>query len=353
MEANIRKIYCLIVGLSALTVPTHLVAQEQKAIYVSPTGSDRNDGLSPNSPFVSPERAEVEILKHGGGTVFLMGGVYERKAKFIIPPGAPPQKWKAFAKEVPIFEGGGKALDAIWVKSDGVTIEGLTIRNFLNNGIWAYNASNLTVSHNHISNIASTKWGQGGVEVLGNSPNAKIINNIISQIGYAGVEVFGNPPSDTSGTLISDNVISDTCRTKDDCGAIYVSGRSRKSDGAVITNNRITNYGSPPLKKAFGIYLDDFASHMKLAGNIISGRGSNPIFIHGGEGNVITNNIITISSGQQVIYYDTAYGPQKSDMRGNRVERNTIRGVKKPSDLLKSTAPGKKPPIFSHNRMSS
>lgn len=353
MGTNMTKLQGLIIGLAALFIPTHLLAQDQNAVYVSPTGSDRNDGLSPNSPLATPERAEAEIAKRGSGTVYLMGGLYNRKATLTIPHGAPPQKWEAFQGGEPIFDGAGKVLDAIWVKAGGVTIDGLTIRNFVNNGIWAYDAPNLTISHNHIFNIASTKWGQAGVEVLGNSPNAKITDNEISTTGYAGIEVYGNPPADTSGTLIANNVISDTCRTKDDCGAIYVSGRSRKSDGAIIRNNQISNYGLPPLKKAFGIYLDDFASNMKLTGNTISGRGSNPIFIHGGEGNIVTDNTLTISAGQQVIYYDTAYGPQKSDMHGNIIERNIIRGVNNPSDLLKSTAPGKKPPIFSNNRMSS
>lgn len=351
LEVNMEKVWAALLGSLLIGLPGQVIAQEQKAFFVSPTGSDSRDGLSPDTAFATPERAEAEIAKAGSGTVYLMGGVYNRTSTLMFPHGPASQKWVAYQGQVPVFDGRGQVADAIHISADHVTVDGLLIRNFVNNGIVVTDSRNTTLVRNNIQNIKSTKWSQAGILVLGNSPFNMAVSNTISNTGYAGIEFFAPQGGDLSKTVIANNVVSNTCQEKEDCGAIYINGRSNTSDGSVISKNRIRDYGGA-VDKSFGIYLDDFASNMTVSGNDISGSGSNPIIIHGGYGNSITGNVIGLQAGQKALYYAGAMGSRFSDMSGNRFFRNTVHGARGNSDLVKMGAPGKVAPNLSNNRMS-
>ncbi|WP_454884457.1 right-handed parallel beta-helix repeat-containing protein [Sphingomonas oryzagri] len=344
------KLQIAILGLSVLTLPRAAHAQDQNALYVSPKGSDSNSGTAPATPFQSPERAEAEIIKRGSGTVYLMGGVFNRKTPLQIVRGASSQRWTAYQGQYPVLDGLGQTPDAIRVTADNVMIDGLVIRNYVNNGIVVNDSADAKIDNNRISNIASTRWTQAGILILGRSPSASITRNGISHVGYAGIQAFTAPPDGNLANLvITSNEVDDACKTKDDCGAIYVGGRSPTSDGAVIRGNTIKGYGGPNLQKGFGIYLDDWASKAQVVGNIIGGSGTNPIFIHGGKGNIISGNTITVTPGQQALFVGGAAGDRDSNMSGNRFERNTVHGARNFNDLMKFSAPGRRRPSLNSN----
>jgi parallel beta-helix repeat protein len=350
MDATMRMLRTSVMVVTIFALAASAKAQDGGGIYVSPSGNDANDGLSPEKPFATLERAENEIIKQRSGTVFLMSGTYKINTTLMLTKGPATQRWTAFQGGRAVLDGAGQTPDAIRIEADHVTIDGLTFQNFARNGLLAYGAPNLTISGNHFSNISSSGWSQAAVMVRGNSPNAKIVGNDVVNTGYAAIEVFGAPGEDTSGTIIAKNMTTKTCQKKDDCGAIYVSGRTDKSDGTIIIDNSIQDYGSPNLEKTFGIYLDDFSSHMQVTGNIISGEGVNPILLHGGRGNLISGNTITVKRGQDPLWYFTEAGARQSDMSGNRFEKNIIRGGVNPG-LIKSNAPGKIAPSVADNRI--
>jgi parallel beta-helix repeat protein len=342
----------LIFGLSALMAFAAPQAEGQTTLYVSPSGSDTNAGDSPAAPFATPNKAEDELIKRGFGTVFLMGGTYVLHNPIKIRSGLPSQKWAAFQGQTPILDGGRQVTNGIQIQAANVTITGLTVRNFTSAGIYAINSPGVIISSNHVADIHSIQQNQPsiGIVVLNDSPNARILNNEITDIGYMGIDLFGPINTNLSGAIIDGNILSSTCETKDDCGAIYVSGRTIKSDGTIIRNNHVRDYGSPSLSKTFGIYLDDFSSRMEVSNNTISGKGSNPILLNSGRENVISGNTFTVSPGQRPLWVFSQAGVRQSDMSGNRFENNIIIGGRAGS-FVKMTAPGKVAPSVIGNRI--
>lgn len=79
------------------------------AYYVSPTGSDENDGLSPEKPFKTIARVNQIALNPGDAVLFQCGGVYDDACLEILTSGTPEQhillSWYGTG-EYPILRGG-------------------------------------------------------------------------------------------------------------------------------------------------------------------------------------------------------------------------------------------------------
>ncbi len=101
-----------------------------KAWYVSPEGSNSNDGKSPETPFASPQRA-ANVTKPGD-VVYFMGGVYESREDSVLAikrsgTAEAPITYCRYNEEKVIFKAGDEVWDAVSVTGSYIVVDGLTL----------------------------------------------------------------------------------------------------------------------------------------------------------------------------------------------------------------------------------
>ncbi len=293
-----------------------------RAVYVSPTGSDAADGRGRATAFRSLERAQAALKSGVADTVYLTDGVFRRSAPLQITGLGRPQSWLAAPGAHPVLDGGGRADAAIGVNGADITVAGLRVTNFAQNGIVVLGGTNVTIRDNRIDRIASSGWNTAAIMVMHYGKGVTVARNSIADTGYVGIGYFAGPDGDLSGARILDNELTGTCRKVADCGAIYIIGRTPTANGAVIRGNHIDDYG-PAGNETKAIYLDDNLSGAEVSGNVISGRGSYAIQLHGGSGNRVVGNTVTLSPGQPFLFHQELPGRR---MTGNVVSDNIVRG---------------------------
>jgi hypothetical protein len=175
--------------------------------------------------------------------------------------------------------------DAVYMNnSNYVTIVNCNIIDALNRGISASNISNVTISNNTISrinlyNTITTNIGTGiHISSSNASPNTLIQYNTIDSTAYNGIFFAMN------GITIQYNTISNFLLKLADGGGIYCTGYGvspapstydRILRGNIISNGLGSLYGTTLTSTMTeGIYLDSYASYVKVLGNSISNCSS-------------------------------------------------------------------------------
>lgn len=111
-----------------------------------------------------------------------------------------------------------------------------------------------------------------------------IEHNEIAFAPHAGILFWGNDH------LIIGNLVHDVALESDDVGAIY-TGRDLTAQGTRLSGNVLYNLQGTGKIGAIGIYLDDQASGIAIAGNVIA-RADRGILIGGGFANTVTGNLL-------------------------------------------------------------
>lgn len=282
-------------------------------VYVSVSGNDRFEGGSSSRAVRTLERAAEIITRKDGGKVLVGAGEYRMDRPVNIRRSRHSQLWACAEYLKCILSGGATAEAAAVIRSDDVTFRGFSITNFKDNGIIIEGASNVEVSENHISFIHSSGWNKAAILIIQHGPRAVVKDNLISNVGYAGIAAAASVDGDLRNIQIKNNQIIDACTSVDDCGAIYVSGRT-KYNGGLISNN-IIKLSSSGRSLVSAIYLDDNASFFNVEDNAIKGGGSSAFHIHGGENILIIRNKICDDSFNDVL---------KIQKRGGRIPRNIL-----------------------------
>ncbi len=145
-------------------------------------------------------------------------------------------------------------------------------------------ASGATIRNNTIHH--STQYS---MLVDGVSSNTTITHNYVHDIGYQGISGF-EASGTINGTVVSYNVVKDTCMAASDCGGIYFDTLVA-STGLQILYNYVQDVGAGG--GGIGVYLDDRTSSATVTGNVTRGFAStfSCYFVHGGSTNVATGNI--------------------------------------------------------------
>ena len=193
------------------------------------------------------------------------------------------------------------------ISCKNITINGGSISNTLNNGIWIETGgSYITIKGVSVSNIgmvtgagASGDGAQQGISIRGN--NTTIVNNRVVNTGYNGINFYGN------NVLIENNFVDSFCVVKDDGAGIYTNMEKITATNRIIKNNIVLHaigaysgsegFSYEPFGKACAIYLDGASNQTIISGNTLAHGGWGGIFINGNKDNTIINNTI----------YDFAY----------------------------------------------
>ena len=318
--------------LGAATAHAATYAAAPAAYYVSPKGSDLNNGLSLQTAFKTFEKARASMVGNPGiKTTYLKGGIYPRTATLNLSQDDNGETWRNYPGQVPVVDGGGTTTVGLFLSgSSNVTIYGITFQNFAQSALQTHNTTGVAIQNNTILNTRSTAWVQAGINAVGTFQNGVIQHNLVANSNYNGISIATDMTAVMSGTVISDNIVLNACRVVSDCGGIYVEDPAERSSNVAITHNLVGNFGSPT-NNTHGIYLDNSASGVQVTDNIVYGTGSLGFIVHGGHANVIKNNIFDISGQQNLALYQQNGA---DNMQGNVFKCNIIyTSVKPPVSL--------------------
>lgn len=319
-------------------------AASDTAFFVSPTGNDGFEG-SVKKPFRTLERARTAIRQSSTKKVYIRTGVYTRTATFILTNEDSGSSWCGYPGDAPnsaVIDGTG--MKDVWLIMGGsnIVIAGLTIRNYSSRGIgvhggkgWKNAAPNFnetvgvatsnTIRDNIVEDgkIAAPGWDRAGINTQGATPNTHILHNVVRNTTGYGIGVWAlQETDDISGALVRGNVVLNSCMEAKDGAAIYICDRTAASKDILVEENFIRDYGAYE-NELRGIYLDDWASNITIRANIITGKGTQPLLIHGGSNNIVTGNIIDIgNSGKPCVLNYAAH--KNKPMLQNRFTGNVI-----------------------------
>ena len=210
--------------------------------------------------------------------------------------------------------------------SDRVTVSECTFQELSGGGIHITNASaGVIVSRCRFENL-----GQTGVAISGGADsqprNLSITHNTFEQLGLVLASAAGIVASSASFSNFSDNNITgtprwgiairsdgtaiargnrvernrlfDLARSTRDLGGLSFIGAGHT--GTVVRHNCVKRVigMDTDTRGAFnrpyftwGVYLDNFSSNFTVDSNVLSGNVLGAVFVHGGNGNTITNNV--------------------------------------------------------------
>ncbi|MEK7412674.1 MAG: right-handed parallel beta-helix repeat-containing protein, partial [Planctomycetota bacterium] len=224
--------------------------------------------------------------------------------------------------------------------SDGV-IDACTIDDSGHDGIYAMPAYRFVVTNNQVSNsgvrltngsISSLPLSNGnGIELGGdwnylNNPVPNMVTiaqNTVRNSGCRGISF-----SSMTAT-VRNNIVEDSCRVLDDCGAIYTGGLFNNS---LITGNILINsYGNADGRPAAtgsaaqGLYLDDFTEGVTATGNTVI-NADNTVQLHRASSNKLAGN--TLYGARRIGLWfqedNHTYGGSGGQIVNNNISGNII-----------------------------
>ncbi|NOZ23103.1 MAG: right-handed parallel beta-helix repeat-containing protein [Planctomycetes bacterium] len=166
------------------------------------------------------------------------------------------------------------------------------------------------ISNNHVHHVGEggNAWGAItlGPGCGGNVGHDNTIShNLVHDTPRQGITFNG------FRNIVEYNHVHHTNQEQSDTGAIGMGSRDIYERGSVIRYNYVHDTGGYSMIKpglweyphyCWGIYLDDYTSGVHVYGNIVVRTYLGGVMVHGGQDNVIENNIIVDGLKQQVQY---------------------------------------------------
>lgn len=308
-----------------LLSPAYFVAPAS----ASPAGSDSNAGTQA-APFLTLAHAQT-AMQSGNKITYIRGGTYTIGTGLTLTSSDSSTSWLAYPGETPILDGSTTTGTCFTINAGAgsITISGMTIQRFANIGI-DFMGSGMVITNNTINNITSSNTGQGCIYMHFTLGTTNVSHNLCSNNTGPGIAMaFGAGDPGASGTITVDsNIVLNTNTNLSDTGGIYLMDRSHTMTSCICTNNIIGNYGKSPYTTTQGIaiYLDDNMSNATVTGNTIYGNGMYAIQYHGGDHNVVSNNIVDISGAVKLALYqdDPPFVIGGGGMAGNTFTNNIV-----------------------------
>lgn len=132
-----------------------------------------------------------------------------------------------------------------------------------------------------------------------------ISHNLVHDTPRQGISFNG------MGNVVEHNHVHHTNQEQSDTGAIGMGSRDIYERGSIIRYNFVHDTGGYNMLKpgvwayphfCWGIYLDDYTSGVHVYGNLVVNTFRGAVDVHGGQDNVIENNIFIDGAAQQLQY---------------------------------------------------
>lgn len=318
------------------------------SFYISPAGNDSWSGLlaAPNAegtdgPFRTLAAAKVAMEGSAVKIARLRAGTYPLEPHFFFTAKDSGEAWVAYQGETPVIDGGGTGYIALR-NADEIAFEGMTFAHFgLNPEPSPYQIVSFNGAHEvfrwnkfvacrndcligiHLTDsIIDSNMIEGqspgnppgdighyfvAIAIANGSSGDRITHNLVAHAEGAAIAVgSGARDRPCNDDLIDRNLIVDVDSKVVDSGAINIDDRTHSATGNVISNNVIDGVGGAGSQTSWtkAIYLDDLASKVTVTGNLcFNGCGEYALQFHGGDRNVIENNIFDLSKGSLLGQY--------------------------------------------------
>ncbi|MGA1978692.1 MAG: choice-of-anchor Q domain-containing protein [Bacteroidales bacterium] len=294
-----------------MLITNHLSATNY---YVSPTGSNNNNGLSADKPFKTLQHAAD--LTVPGDTVFAMTGTYTNLNTgdnvLNINNSGTANSWIVYKNHpgnTPVIQlydqwAGIQVQGADYIVIDGFVVIGnndsitpdyaQSQKNNINNpatsgnGIGCapeYGNSSNKPHHIIIRNCTVSKCGGGGIYSV-QGDYLRIENNIVSECawyspyGNSGISLYQNWNSDSS-TGIKNYVMGNTCYRNEEYIPVSTAGIITDGNGIIIDDSRNTQGGS-----MLGAYI----GKTYIANNLVFNNGGRGIHCYSSDKVIVVNN---------------------------------------------------------------
>jgi len=168
--------------------------------------------------------------------------------------------------------------------------------------------SHNTISNNHVHDVGEGGNAWGAICIWpgcgGNVTHDNVVShNLVHDTPRQGITFNG------FRNVVEYNHVHHTNQEQSDTGAIGMGSRDIYERGSIVRHNYVHDTGGYCMLKpgvwdyphyCWGVYLDDYTSGVHVYGNLIVRAQRGGVMVHGGQDNVIENNIIVDSSSQQV-----------------------------------------------------
>ncbi|MHB1565700.1 MAG: right-handed parallel beta-helix repeat-containing protein [Acidiferrobacter sp.] len=274
-------------GMAAITGSTISLSQALvlpgagtgQTYYVSTTGSDTNNGLSPQTPFLTIQHAVDTVGP--GGTIEVMGGTYT--GGIVFGNLGTASAWitmEPYENQSVIIDGGSTMNDLFFTNTTNAPsyweVKGFTIQSaqqyeiqidtpdvkIVDNNIWnsdyslvklVSTAQNIVIWGNqiHDNNHSSAQAAVSkGVDMVG-SLNVLVAYNNVYNISFIGLYCKGNATDITFEDNTLNNVGSRGIMLGESTGVQFLQpGKTYESYNSIIKNNVITNDQSACLSES-------------------------------------------------------------------------------------------------------
>jgi len=196
--------------------------------------------------------------------------------------------------------------DIAHVGGAGIVLEGICDWSHSLEGHLGHNL----ISNNHVHHVGEggNAWGAIRIDPScgGNCTHDNVIShNLVHDTPRQGITING------FRNAVELNHVHHTNQEQSDTGAIGMGSRDIHERGSVIRHNYVHDTGGYCMIKpgewaypryCWGIYLDDYTSGVHVFGNLIVRAHRGGVMVHGGQDNVIENNIIVDCLAQQIEY---------------------------------------------------
>lgn len=197
----------------------------------------------------------------------------------------------------------------------GLAVEGASIRHTRHDAIvvrWGGGGEVIRNSAIDASGVIGMPTNAHAAIYLAHGSGATIENNSITNSGFVGIRSFRD-------ATVARNTVDGACLVLGDCGGLYTSAPDGQPLNARIEGNTVLNVGTAQ-RLAWGIYLDDRANGVTLAGNNLAGNRNGVMMINSFN-NTVTGNTFSRSGQAHLEMAETGSAPT---VRENSVSGNTF-----------------------------